>query len=584
MSTYALVYSRTLQWLSVVFLAAMWLLVAFILSPLALSYFRFDTTPGTVRRPLSASDQEAIQALLATTTAAAAASQKGLPVGTVEARSQGLRPGEDLDEGDRKVVSAGPAAGAGAPPAVSGSGTESVLPAPASASVPQAARGPQAASASDSAGQRAADAASAAFDRDRDAAAETEMARWAGAVGTPSLPAEGLGGPMRVEAPLAGEAIQSDASVLTGDVGATGMAGMMGTGCGAVRMEQPSRPDYPHAGVHATAMTQVGVTTASEAPQLHDDADAASSGGGADGAVSHDAGAPEPEYHDENMPRNRTDATGNASGRQPLQSTGQGGNASAATRTAPIQADASGFGGTGSGKQPSREERVAAELAATGRITPVVDFPRVALVFKDVHYSVRTRTGEDKPLLRSCSGAFLPYTLNCLMGSSGAGKTTLLDVLAFRKTTGKVSGTIRLNGSPLSRESAAFLHFAEQEDIHLPSATVGEAMRFSAALRMPHHVSPQQREVVLQRVARLLELGPLLDRVVGSLSRSEMKRLTIAVELSALPSVIFLDEPTSFLSASSAAIVMRALRRVAATGRTVICTSESAYASDSLTR
>lgn len=147
-------------------------------------------------------------------------------------------------------------------------------------------------------------------------------------------------------------------------------------------------------------------------------------------------------------------------------------------------------------------------------------------------------------------------------------------VLAFRKTTGKVSGTIQLNGSPLTREAAAFLHFAEQEDIHLPSATVREAMQFSAALRMPHDVTPKQRDGVLQRVARLLELGPLLDRVVGSLSRSEMKRLTIAVELAALPSVIFLDEPTSFLSASSAAIVMRALRRVAATGRTVICTSE----------
>lgn len=34
----------------------------------------------------------------------------------------------------------------------------------------------------------------------------------------------------------------------------------------------------------------------------------------------------------------------------------------------------------------------------------------------------------------------------CLMGASGAGKTTLMDVLAFRKTAGKVEGTLRLNG------------------------------------------------------------------------------------------------------------------------------------------
>ncbi|KAG3102982.1 hypothetical protein PI125_g13975 [Phytophthora idaei] len=51
-----------------------------------------------------------------------------------------------------------------------------------------------------------------------------------------------------------------------------------------------------------------------------------------------------------------------------------------------------------------------------------------------------------------------------------------------------------------------------------------------------------------------------------------MKRLTIGVELAAQPSVLFLDEPTSGLDAHSAKIIMDGVRKVANTGRTVVCT------------
>lgn len=56
------------------------------------------------------------------------------------------------------------------------------------------------------------------------------------------------------------------------------------------------------------------------------------------------------------------------------------------------------------------------------------------------------------------------------------------------------------------------------------------------------------------------------------LSVEQRKRLTIAVELVANPSVVFMDEPTSGLDARAAAIVMRAVRNTVDTGRTVVCT------------
>lgn len=75
----------------------------------------------------------------------------------------------------------------------------------------------------------------------------------------------------------------------------------------------------------------------------------------------------------------------------------------------------------------------------------------------------------------------------------------------------------------------------------------------------------------------LVELDNLKNAIVGlpgitGLSTEQRKRLTIAVELVANPSIIFMDEPTSGLDARAAAIVMRTVRNTVDTGRTVVCT------------
>ncbi len=75
----------------------------------------------------------------------------------------------------------------------------------------------------------------------------------------------------------------------------------------------------------------------------------------------------------------------------------------------------------------------------------------------------------------------------------------------------------------------------------------------------------------------LIELNPIKDALVGlpgvnGLSTEQRKRLTIAVELVANPSILFMDEPTSGLDARAAAIVMRTVRNTVDTGRTVVCT------------
>ncbi|KAL8002462.1 putative pleiotropic drug resistance protein PDR/CDR [Plasmopara halstedii] len=202
-------------------------------------------------------------------------------------------------------------------------------------------------------------------------------------------------------------------------------------------------------------------------------------------------------------------------------------------------------------------------------------FIPVTLAFKDLWYSVPDPTNpkETIDLLKGISGYALPGTITALMGSSGAGKTTLMDVIAGRKTGGKVKGQILLNGYPASdlaiRRSTGY---CEQMDIHSESATIREALTFSAFLRQGAEVPDSNKYDSVNECLDLLDLHPIADQIIRGSSVEQMKRLTIGVELAAQPSVLFLDEPTSGLDARSAKLIMDGVRKVANTGRTVICT------------
>lgn len=126
-----------------------------------------------------------------------------------------------------------------------------------------------------------------------------------------------------------------------------------------------------------------------------------------------------------------------------------------------------------------------------------------------------------------------------------AGKTTLLDVLAYRKTAGKVSGDVRLNGVPVNRKTLARVTgYCEQEDIHLPTATVREALEFSCRLRapVPKVDGANHLRIFINRIIYVLELTELQNRLVGTLSKNESKRVTIGVELASCPSLLYVDE------------------------------------------
>ncbi|CAN1280718.1 Pleiotropic drug resistance protein 1 [Linum perenne] len=226
------------------------------------------------------------------------------------------------------------------------------------------------------------------------------------------------------------------------------------------------------------------------------------------------------------------------------------------------------------------------EVSGSKKKGMVLPFDPHSITFDDIIYSVdmpqemkSQGVDEDKlVLLKGVSGAFRPGVLTALMGISGAGKTTLMDVLAGRKTGGYIEGDITISGYPKKQETFARISgYCEQNDIHSPQVTVYESLVYSAWLRLPKEVDENTRMMFVEQVMELVELNPLRNSLVGlpgvsGLTTEQRKRLTIAVELVANPSIIFMDEPTSGLDARAAAIVMRTVRNTVDTGRTVVCT------------
>lgn len=180
----------------------------------------------------------------------------------------------------------------------------------------------------------------------------------------------------------------------------------------------------------------------------------------------------------------------------------------------------------------------------------IIPFKPITVSFEKVCYDVKTSTGgEDLRLLHNIYGYFKAGRMCALMGESGAGKTTLMDVIAMRKNKGIVSGDVRVNGFP--QDGKTFRRcsgYVEQFDVQSPQLTVRETVLFSARLRLDGNtVTAEDKQKFSDMVLRILELTPLADSLVGTfdeggLSFEQKKRLSIAVELAASPSILFLDE------------------------------------------
>ena len=196
--------------------------------------------------------------------------------------------------------------------------------------------------------------------------------------------------------------------------------------------------------------------------------------------------------------------------------------------------------------------------------------------FTNVNYTIPYEKGERK-LLSDVQGFVRPGKLTALMGSSGAGKTTLLNTLAQRINFGVVTGDFLVDGRPLPRSFQRATGFAEQMDVHEPTATIREALRFSALLRQPKEVPVEEKYEYCERIIDLLEMRGIAGATIGTtgagLNQEQRKRVTIGVELASKPELLmFLDEPTSGLDSGAAFNIIRFLRKLADSGQALLVT------------
>ncbi|CAG8954999.1 hypothetical protein HYFRA_00008688 [Hymenoscyphus fraxineus] len=184
---------------------------------------------------------------------------------------------------------------------------------------------------------------------------------------------------------------------------------------------------------------------------------------------------------------------------------------------------------------------------------------------------------ETKKILHSVSASMTAGTLTAIIGGSGSGKTTMLNTMAERMTSGRITihGTTTFNGVQGVKSVRAA--YVMQQDVLLPTLTVRETLQYSADLRLPPPTTQEERRKVVEEVILELGLKECADTRIGNhqhkgCSGGEKRRTSIGVQLLSNPSVLFLDEPTTGLDATSAFQLVRTLKHLAGRGRTIVTT------------
>ncbi|KAK5270552.1 Multidrug resistance protein [Exophiala xenobiotica] len=197
--------------------------------------------------------------------------------------------------------------------------------------------------------------------------------------------------------------------------------------------------------------------------------------------------------------------------------------------------------------------------------------------WNNVCYDIKIKK-ETRHLLDHVDGWVKPGTLTALMGVSGAGKTTLLDCLADRRTgVGVLTGEILVDGKIRDESFQRKTGYAQQQDLHLETSTVREALKFSALLRQPAGIPKAEKLAYVDEVIKLLDMQEYADAVVGVLGEGlnveQRNRLTIGVELAAKPPLLlFVDEPTSGLDSQTSWAILDLLEKLSKAGQSILCT------------
>src|SRR5215469_1176668 len=156
--------------------------------------------------------------------------------------------------------------------------------------------------------------------------------------------------------------------------------------------------------------------------------------------------------------------------------------------------------------------------------------------------------------------ADLHFARTGIFGPSGAGKTSLLESIAgLRKpNTAIISLDDRLYENTEQNYSLPVrlrkIGYVPQDDSLFPHLSVRRNLLYGIDGNAKHDTFS------FDHVLSFLEIGPLLDRDVRSLSRGENQRIVIARALLSAPRLLLLDEPLTALDAKLKNAILEQLR------------------------
>ncbi|XP_028396482.1 ATP-binding cassette sub-family G member 2-like isoform X2 [Dendronephthya gigantea] len=208
---------------------------------------------------------------------------------------------------------------------------------------------------------------------------------------------------------------------------------------------------------------------------------------------------------------------------------------------------------------------------------PAATLQGTTISFHNVKYTVEVKVKRkkvQKEIVKGISGIFTPG-MNAILGPTGCGKTTTLDMLADRKDMSQVTGDIMVNGTKKPSNFKRMTGYVVQHDVVMGLLTVRENIYFSASLRLPSSMTSEEKAQKVDKLIDELGLSKVADSKVGNevvrgISGGEKRRTGIGMELITSPHVLFLDEPTTGLDASTASSVMQLLHDLSRKGNTII--------------
>lgn len=189
------------------------------------------------------------------------------------------------------------------------------------------------------------------------------------------------------------------------------------------------------------------------------------------------------------------------------------------------------------------------------------------ITFDDISFAYPSTTKNAPSIvLKNITANIHTDTLIGVCGMTGSGKSTLIRLLnGILKPT---SGRVLIDGEDIHQSKQTLRRVRQRigmsfqfPERQLFGRTVWEELTYTL---MQHRVEPVEIETRLELVGRLLQFDVqrFRDRSPFALSRSEQRKLGLAVILSLRPELIVLDEPTAGLDRANAAHLLELLSQL----------------------